>query len=131
MGQDGLGRPHRLPAGSPEAQAEIDVVEIDREGHGIETAHRPVLVAGDREAGGGDRGNLVGDPHPAEMARRFGRAAAQDMTRLAAEADDDAGMLEAPVLVEELGTDRADLRPHGLGDHRVEPVGMQHPPRRC
>ena len=68
-----------------------------REGRLIQRAWRRTaadgreLRPGHRQAGGGDARDLVGDGEPAEMARRVGRAVAQDVPGPAAEPDHDAG----------------------------------------
>ena len=44
----------------------------------------------------------------------------------AAEPDHDAAMLDAPVGIEQLRADAADVRPHRERDHFAEPVLVRH-----
>ncbi len=40
--------------------------------------------------------------------------------------EDDAGMLDAPVRIEQLGAHRADIRLYGQGRHDLQPVRLDH-----
>ncbi len=123
MVQFGEGRPDDAQAERrPDAQAEIDVVEGDGEVLRVHPAHRLVDGAAQRQAGRGDGG---GAPRRGEQALRPGIVAPRSGEQVVGDADAEhrAAMLQPAAGVEQPGADRADLRPHGAGDHLRQPVG--------
>src|SRR5580700_3694024 len=80
MDKDRLRRPNVGPAVFGYPQAEIDVVEINREVVGVESADRLEFISRDSDAGGCHGGYLMGRGEPAAIAGIVRRHAAIEMS---------------------------------------------------
>ncbi len=128
MAEHGVRGPEIAQAALAQPQAEIDVVEIDGEAL-VEPADLVPMRPRHREASGGDGGELMDETQPAEMIAMIGRQPPVEMPGIAAGADDDAGMLDRAVGIEQLGADRADTGLDRLDRQRLKPGTA--PARKC
>ncbi len=126
MDQLGEGRPDDAVARSPDLQAQVDVVERHLEVGGVEPPDPREHLGPQGEAGGRDRRDLVGDQHPGEVAASRVGHPEMEAVDDAPDAEDEAGVLDGAVRVEELGADGADIRAQGVPDHLAEPARLQH-----
>ncbi|MGT2478653.1 hypothetical protein ACU4GR_06685 [Methylobacterium oryzae CBMB20] len=113
MVQDRVGDQQRAVTGRVQAQAQIDVVEVDGEDRVVEAADRPELVRLDDQAGGGDRRDRVRGAQGREVAGGVAGEMAVPVGHEAAGAQDDATVLDPTRAVEEPGAHGADLRGAG------------------
>ena len=120
----GVGRPKVAVPGGADLQAEVDVVERHLQLLGLEPADLQVNLAPDDQARGGHRRQILLQQIAVRLA---GRAAGVRLPRVrgdAADAEDDAGVLDAVVGIVELRADTADLGAQRVRYHLVEPVAV-------
>src|SRR5216684_7596362 len=109
----GPGRPHVAQPSRAQAQAEIDVVEGDGQLF-VEAAHGEVRIASHQKTRGGEGREVLRQARPAEISFRVGGEVLVAVARDAADAEDDAGVLDGAVGVQQARAHRADTGPRGV-----------------
>src|SRR5439155_18641570 len=90
-------------------QAEVDIVERDRQALLVEPTHREVGLALDEQARSGDRRELLDQPRAADVAWRMRFEVLVRMPGHAADADDDTAVLQRAIGIQQLRADSADI----------------------
>jgi hypothetical protein len=122
----GVGGPDDVVACFPQLQAQIDVVEGDREVFGIEAADFIETTPPHQQAGGGDRRQVLRYLGTAAVSSFLAPEVLVRMSSDAADAQYDAAMLHRTVGVEQSGSDGSDIRPDGMRNHFTQPAGFDH-----
>src|SRR5438045_518234 len=108
------GRPYVAIPGFPYPDAEIDVVESYRQVPLVQTAHLLVDRFAHREAGPSDGAQALREKGTPEVALGIARAPAEDVSGHPVQSEQDAGVLDRLVRVEQLGADATDHTPEPL-----------------
>ena len=125
MGQFRVGDEEVLKAGSPHAQAEIDIVEVHGEGF-VETADGFEDFPAHQQTGTRDGQIIRNRAETVGIAEGVALGVLEGVGGERAAADDHSRMLHRAVGVEQPRADAADRPPLGVLEHRPQPVRLDH-----
>jgi len=120
--QHGMRRPHVAVSRRADAQAQVDIVEGDGKTL-VEPPHVVEHGLAHHEAGGGDRRQFLRQPQAPHLPGGSARLADVGMAGHAVEPQDDAGVLDAVVRVQQHCAHRAHAGANGLRHHLLQPPG--------
>ena len=119
VSQNGLRLHQDAIAAGGGAQAQVDIVVIDRE-LGIESTQIVPRGSSDGQAGSGDRADVAGHAQPGPQSGLFLESA--DVSGMPA-IHHHARVLDGFIGIEEERSDNSYIRTRGLGKHALEPIG--------
>lgn len=122
MDQHRFRRKERMKAGFVEAQAQVDVVEIDRETLRIKAANRTELRGVHHQAGRGDGRDPVRGAKCGEVPRSIAREMPVCVGHEATRPEHDSPVLDPARPVDKLRANGSDVRPQGVAGHGDEPI---------
>ena len=121
MDQLGEWRPHIEISRGANAQAEVHIVECNGQAL-VEAVDLIEHLLAHQQAGSGHRADVLYRAKPAEIARIIRACETVPVSRDTTQTDHDARVLNAPVGIEQLRPDTADLRAHRQRGHFGKPV---------
>ena len=124
MHETGKWRPERLETEIFEPQTEVHIVELDRQMNFVEAAGCKKFRALHGKTGARHSRYFVNRAVAAEPAHSIRRETRVAMTGARAHADDDPGVLDAPIGVEQQAADCADARIACAGGKLFDPAGL-------
>src|SRR5277367_2227646 len=117
-------RPHDEITAFTKPQTQIHIIECDRQVRTIESTDLKKYVSPHNNASGGHRRNILLQQCPTEIARIVGRDVAVKMSRDPGYAEDDAGVLYAPIGIKEFRPNGANFWSASICNHVSQPAGL-------
>lgn len=115
-----------LPAPRVQLETEIDVIEGNREIDFIKAADLQKLLLTHDETGSGDGTDLLWQAIAKKITPVLVTQISMRVRGTAADARDNAGMLQRAIRVEQASADRTDVGAHCLADQQEEPIAVDH-----
>lgn len=118
-----IWRPNDLEARITDFEAEVDIVECNRQMLCIEASHKLECLTSDQHSGGSDGGHLLREVSTSGIATFIARNTCMGMSGHVPNSEKYAGVLDGLVRIDELSTNDCNQRIRkSLVDQNIEPV---------